>query len=139
MKWIVAERFDPRFDPRYQPGFTPRPDATGPDATVPDATANDTTVPDTTVPAGVESVEVVLELNPFERTLWMVAVVLVIGGIAAALWANSFNYTHAGNEWGWQEMLRSSAWALTTPMITVGLATGVGLLFRRAITWKPVQ
>lgn len=80
-----------------------------------------------------------VEPNPFERTLWVVALVLVVGGVAAALWANSFNYEAAINAWGWQQIIRVSAWALTTPMTTVGLATGVGLLFRRAITWKPVR
>lgn len=78
-----------------------------------------------------------VEPNPFERTLWVVALVLVVGGVAAALWANSFNYESAINAWGWQQIIRVTAWSLTTPMITVGLATGVGLLFRRAITWKP--
>ncbi|MBX3091675.1 MAG: hypothetical protein KF801_04115 [Cryobacterium sp.] len=79
------------------------------------------------------------EHDPFERTLWVVAIALVVGGVVAAYWANGINYAQSaiGTPWTWQSIVQSSGWALSSPMITIGLALAVGLLFRRAMTWRP--
>jgi hypothetical protein len=139
----VAEKFDPRFDPAFQPGFDPRRDAAPsvprteaakgaePVAEPPAVTGPATPTDDAEGPA--------VEPNPFERTLWIVAAALVIGGIAVTFWSNSTNYYASGSEWTWQQVLQQSSWALSTPMITVGLGTGVALLFRRAAQWRPEE
>jgi hypothetical protein len=75
--------------------------------------------------------------NPFERTLGVIGAALVILGVGAVLWANNANYNGPGETWGWHQALQSLAWVLSSPMITIGLATGVGLVFRRAIAWGP--
>ena len=81
------------------------------------------------------------EPNPFERILLIVGAVLVVGGVAAAFWANSVNYYPGtiGNPWTWQQLLQSAAWSVSGPMSTAGLAMGVGVLFRRAMSWKPSE
>lgn len=121
MKRIVAESFDPRFDARFQPGYQQEPE---------------TRAPESPAPVGA-----VPEPNPFERTLWVIAAVLIIGGVAAAFWANGLNYSQSAIDggWTWPRIIQNSGWALSGPMVTIGLATGVGLLFRRAITWSPPE
>lgn len=145
----MAEKFDPRFDPAFQPGYDPSRDAVrrpaaGREPIVPPAGLADE--------PGIEGSAAVapraddddepraaalIEPNPFERILWMVTAGLVLGGIAITFWSNSANYYASGSEWTWQQVLQQSSWALSTPMITIGLATGVGLLFRRAANWRP--
>ncbi len=81
------------------------------------------------------------EPNPFERALLVIGAALVVGGIAVAFWANNVNvvYGALANPWTWQQLLQSAAWTLSAPMVTAGLAIGVGILFRRAIDWKPPE
>ncbi|MEO6942021.1 MAG: hypothetical protein ABI238_02980 [Terrimesophilobacter sp.] len=141
----MSGTFDPRFDPRFQPGFQPGSEhELGADTPANDVETDVETETDVEVEVEVESDEAVVadepfEPNPFERTLWSVAGVLVVGGIAAAFWANGVNYYGSGTAWTLQQMLQSSAWSLSGPAVTVGLAIGVGLLFRRAIGWTPPE
>lgn len=151
----MTEKFDPRFDPRFQPGYLGEP---GGSASAPLPTEPAHTVSDTAATCEVRSGDADLQgplpvdevrrddgdgdgdehgPNPFERTLWVVAAVFVVAGAAAAFWANSQNFYGEGSSWLFPQMFQSSAWALSGPMVTVGLAIGVGLLFRRAISWKP--
>lgn len=145
----MAENFDPRFDARFQPGFEqkagthaprpPAPVAGARDRAAHDEAAHGTMAPEDLAPEEGEPVEVGPDPNPFERTLWVFAAVLIVGGVAVAFWANSLNYYGTGDAWNWQEIIQSSGWALSGPMVTVGLATGVGLLFRRAMSWSPPE
>jgi hypothetical protein len=149
----MADDFDPRFDPRFQPGYAPK-------SSEPSSRSRPSRTPDAIVPIGdaleaepgiasPESGSAAPESperdrpdpNPFERTLLVIGVVLVVGGIAAAFWANSVNvvYGALANPWTWQQLLQSAAWTLSAPMVTAGLAIGVGILFRRAIDWKPPE
>lgn len=77
-----------------------------------------------------------VDRNPFERTLLVIALALIVGGVAAAFWANSLNFFGPGSTWDWGQLLQSSAWALSAPMVTAGLGMAIGLLFRRAIVWE---
>jgi len=158
--------FDPRFDPAFQRGYEPPAretppapaEASGPDGapTVSDkpceqprpaefapaveeaAAEPSQPEPSQPEPAQPEPAQPNHALsNSFERTLGVVAAALVIAGVSAALWANNSNYNGPGQTWGWHQALQSVVWALSSPMITVGLATGVGLVFRRAIVWEP--
>ena len=153
---IMTGEFDPRFDPRFQPGyedepgereFTPPP--SDPEYTVaptPEPSVIAGAVASGEVPGDgddaqgqlpmVELLDEEREPNPFERTLWVVAAVFVLGGASAAFWANSQNFYGLGTDWLWPQMFQSSAWALSGPMVTVGFAIGVALIFRRAISWK---
>lgn len=144
----MTEKFDPRFDPRFQPGYQGEPGETvGVDEAiamteVADAEhlADSGQLADAGELVDTEhGVDEEREPNPFERTLWVVAAILVVGGVALAYWANSLNFRGGGSDWTWPLMIQSSMWALSGPMVTVGLATAVGLLFRRAITWKPPE
>ncbi|MBB5632990.1 hypothetical protein BKA04_001213 [Cryobacterium mesophilum] len=160
-------RFDPRFDPRFQPGYTPgpkesTPDAAAPPGSVPQHREAEAAPPDevrgdaSAVETAPEQRDTPLESdppepnppepdppepNPLERTLLVAGAVLVFGGIAIAFWANSVNYQYNsfGNGLSWQQLLLAAAWSLTAPMVTVGLAIGVGVMFRRAIAWKPPE
>lgn len=149
--------FDPRFDPRFQPGYTPGPNEAKPDAAAPPGSVRHHREAEAATPDEVlgdaSAVEAEPEQpvsppesdppepNPLERTLLVIGAVLVLGGIAIAFWANSLNYQYipSGNGLSWQQLLQSAAWALTAPMVTVGLAIGVGVMFRRAIAWKPPE
>ena len=142
----MAEQFDPRFDPAFQPGYDPkehaRPRRNDPPSTVSDSDSTsshgepDLHRPEVTNQGEPDAVKPdPVEPNPFERALWVVAAVLVVVGAAAAFWANSVNFNSPGSVVEWQQILQNSAWSLSTPMITVGLGTAVGLLFRRALTW----
>ena len=126
----MTEDFDPRFDPAFQPGYDPK-------TAVPVSRAQETRAEDTPAETPIDPNPV--DPNPFERILWGVAAVLLVGGIAITIWSNSVSYYTVEAEWTWQQVLQQSSWALSTPMITVGLATGVGLLFRRAAQWKPEE
>lgn len=142
----MAEQFDPRFDPAFQPGYDPkehaRPRQNDPPSSVSDFDSTsshgepDLHRPEVTnqgAPGAVDPYPV--EANPFERALWVVAAVLVVVGAAAAFWANSVNFNSPGSVVEWQQILQSSAWSLSAPMITVGLGAGVALIFRRALAW----
>lgn len=144
----MAEDFDPRFDPAFQPGYDSSRDAAkrpsarrDPVATREDLADEPGIEVSAAAAPGADAdeprAETPVEPNPFERILWIVAAVLLIGGIAVTIWSNSVNYYTVGSEYTWQQVLQQSAWSLSTPMITIGLATGVGLLFRRAAHWRP--
>ena len=158
----MTYNFDPRFDPRLQPGYVPGPDQPKSDpaplarraphsgeaeASTLEGVRDDVLAleaePDSPVPPSESNAsESDLPVpNPLERMLLVVGAVLVVGGIAAAFWANSLNYQYAsfGNGLSWQQLLQAAAWALSAPMVTAGLAVGVGILFRRAIAWKPPE
>ncbi|HMM82418.1 MAG TPA: hypothetical protein PJ998_04505 [Terrimesophilobacter sp.] len=147
----MAENFDPRFDARFQPGFEqkaethaprpPAPVAGARDRAAHDEAAHGTMAPEDLAPEEAEPAEVGPDPNPFERTLWVFAAVLIVGGVAVAFWANGLNYSQSAIDggWTWPRILQSSGWALSGPMVTVGLATGVGLLFRRAMSWSPPE
>ena len=142
----MAEHFDPRFDPAFQAGYDPKDDIPAGRKRSPSA-ANEfdgiaspgqidrdgIDAAGRSEPTGVQLEPA--EANPFEPMLWIVAAVLVVVGAAATFWANSVAFSRPGSMLEWQQILQSSAWALSTPMITVGLGTGVGLLFRRALAW----
>lgn len=137
-------KFDPRFDPAFQPGFDPSKHAARPvprweEQTIPQAAA-ESFAPEQADPANPpdDSEDQAVESNPFERILVVVGAVLVVGGVAMAFWANGVNYSHSaiGSPWTWQDLLQTTAWTLAAPTVTIGLAIGVGLLFRRAITWN---
>lgn len=144
----MAEDFDPRFDPAFQPGYDPSRDGARraprssrePEVAAPQAEIGSMAEAEG-APADPESEveEPSAEPNPFERTLWIVAAALVIGGIAVTIWSNSVDYYASSSAYTWQQVLQQSAWALSTPMITIGFATGVGLLFRRAANWRPEE
>ena len=139
----MAEDFDPRFDPAFQPGYDPSKDtaraARSPQESValPEPSAAASRAGAETMVSGPDEEEFLVEPNPFERILWIVAAALVIGGIAVTFWSNSVSYYTEGAEYTWQQVLQQSAWSLSTPMITIGLATAVALLFRRAAQWRP--
>jgi hypothetical protein len=148
--------FDPRFDPAFQRGYEPpardsespptRIAAEGFDGAESSGSAEPDVHPGGAEPGQTQGEEPdaepvplesgPIEPNPFERILGVVAAVLVIAGVALTFWANSTSYNGPGDVWGWQQIVQASVWALSSPMITVGLATGVALVFRRAITWK---
>lgn len=146
----MAEQFDPRYDPAFQPGFeasrhgseSRRRPVELPETSGDAGSSGSTSLREAAGLAPAEppvadepqDLPQLPEPHPFERTLWAVAAGLVVVGVVVAFWANSDEGT--GAVWGWPQVLRSSAWVLVTPMVTVGLAVGVGLLFRRAITWK---
>lgn len=147
---MTEKKFDPRFDRRFQPGYEGEPVEFERETISPSASLA-RSVDDVEIGVHEELAETGLvdesaegeqgaideiESNPFERTLLVVAAVLVVGGVAAAFWANSLNYYGTGSAWDWGQILQSSAWALSSPMITAGLGTAIGLLFRRAITWR---
>ena len=147
------EKFDSRFDPRFQPGYQEQPGdlaAASTRSAIPSPEVLISPPPCADAPslyhqidAGPTAPEPIREPepepNPFERILWIFAAVLVVAGVAVAYWANSFNFMGNSSDWSWPQMLQSSAWALSGPMVTVGLAAAVGLLFRRAVTWKPQE
>lgn len=153
----MTEKFDPRFDPRYQPGYSgeesefsekaatsesSRPRPSPPPRTPDPVPGSEAAGAGSGADSAVESDgDTPVEQNPFELILWIMAAGLVIGGVAFAYWASSLNYMYVpdGAGWSWQQMLQSSGWALSGPMVTVGLATVVGLFFRRAMTWKPPE
>lgn len=146
MKRIVAEKFDPRFDARFQPGFEQKAERQAPAYPAPERASHDdaahgTMAPGELAPDESEPVEADPDPNPFERALWVFAAVLIVGGVAVAFWANGLNYSQSAVDggWTWPRIVQSSGWALSGPMVTVGLATGIGLLFRRAITWRPPE
>jgi hypothetical protein len=160
---MAEQKFDPRFDPAFQRGYDPDedgPESAGAPAGAPAgasgaggaATVSGETReqhrPDESGPPVVgaaaaesggseQSQAQPVQPNPFERTLGVIAAALVILGVGAVLWANNANYNGPGETWGWHQALQSLAWVLSSPMITIGLATGVGLVFRRAIAWGP--
>ena len=108
----MAEKFDPRFNPAFQPGFEPSKDATPPRLRA-ERPAGSEPVAEPSAPTQAEpenpSEDVegpAVERNPFERTLWIVAAVLVIGGIAITFWSNSTNYYTSGSEFTWQQVLQ---------------------------------
>ena len=147
----MVETFDPRFEARYQPGFQETTGDVNADVSMSEGATSTTSI--SSPPASAQSafgsedteaeqnVELGPEPNPFERTLLIVGAGLILGGIAAAWWANSINFARSaiGSPWTWQELLQTAGWNLSAPMVTVGLAIGVGILFRRAITWKPPE
>lgn len=148
----MTDKFDPRFDPRFQPGYAPGPNAPKPDEVPrPDRagrhqktvapTAAEVVDDTAALEAELDEPVVAPEPNPLERILLVIGAVLVAGGVAVAFWANSLNfqYTSFGNGLSWQQLLQSAAWSLSAPMVTVGLAIGVGVLFRRAFSWKPPE
>lgn len=143
----MTEKFDPRFNPAFQPGFEPSKHATPP-APPPEGAAGSKPVAEPLTSAGAEPADPsedvegpAVERNPFERTLWIAAAVLVIGGAALTYWANSVNvyYTTPSVDTPWDAILQQSAWSFSQPMITVGLGTAVALLFRRAAAWKSAE
>lgn len=153
---MAEQTFDPRFDPAFQRGYEPsrhgfesgaprtgaknadppEPIGSGEPRERPRPAESEPPVVDAAAAAGQPGAGPV-QPNPFERTLGVIAAGLVIVGVGAIFWANNSNYNGPGETWGWHQALQSLVWALSSPMITVGLATGVGLLFRRAITWRP--
>jgi hypothetical protein len=138
----VTGEFDPRYDRRYQPGYVPGPDESAvsePDLREPNLSGLD--LPELDLPEQDLPKPDLPEPNPFERTLLGAGAVLLVGGVATAFWASSINYypSTLGSPWTWQQLLQSAAWALSAPMATAGLAIGVGVLFRRAITWRPPE
>jgi hypothetical protein len=158
----MTGEFDPRYDRRYQPGYVPGPDEPTSRSRAPQHPAADPPRRDVdaigteaeravipyeagplaTEPSNADPSDADLpEPNPFERTLLGAGAVLVVGGVATAFWASSINYypSALGSPWTWQQLLQSAAWALSAPMVTAGLAIGVGILFRRAITWRPSE
>jgi uncharacterized protein YbjT (DUF2867 family) len=161
---MAEQKFDPRFDPAFQRGYDPGEHgsesggalagASGADgaATVSGETREQHRPEESVPPVGDAATAASggseqgqaqpvqpnpAQPNPFERTLAVVAAALVVLGVGAVFWANNANYNGPGETWGWHQALQSLAWALSSPMITVGLATGVGLVFRRAIAWGP--
>jgi hypothetical protein len=154
---MAEQKFDPRFDPAFQRGYDPDEDgpesagapagapgrASGSDGAAVNGETREPHRPEESAPpvvgatAAEQGQAQPVQPNPFERTLAVIGAALVIVGIGAVLWANNANYNGPGETWGWHQALQSLAWALSSPMITVGLATGVGLVFRRAIAWEP--
>lgn len=145
-------KFDPRFDPRYQPGYAGAAD----DAAVSVPVTRTARAPETapksyavessredgdSSESEVESDEAAASPNhnPFEKTLAVVGFILVVGGVAVSMWANSFNYSRSpgGGPLTLPELFQTSGWTLSAPMVTTGLAILVGLIFRRAVTWRP--
>ncbi|HEU4848811.1 MAG TPA: hypothetical protein VFS93_00180 [Terrimesophilobacter sp.] len=158
----MADNFDPRFDPRFQPGYVPGPGRPKSDAVPLARRAPHPGEAEASAFEGVRDDVLALEAepdppvtpsetnasesdppepNPLERTLLVIGAVLVGGGVAVAYWANGLNYQYPsfGTGLSWQQLLQAAAWALSAPMVTAGLAIGVGILFRRAITWKPPE
>lgn len=151
---MAEQKFDPRFDPAFQRGYDPDEhgsesggasvgaNGAGGAATV-SGEPREQPLPHESVPpvadaaAAEQGQRQPVQSNPFERTLGVIAAALVIAGIGGTFWANNTSYNGPGDTWDWQQLLQSLVWALSSPMITVGLATGVGLLFRRAIAWRP--
>lgn len=150
---MAEQKFDPRFDPAFQRGYDPDEHgsesggapagANGAAAAAVSGETREQHLPHESVPPVVDAAAAEpgqrqpAEPNPFERTLAVIAAGLVIVGVGAIFWANNSNYNGPGETWSWHQALQSLVWALSPPMITVGLATGVGLLFRRAIAWRP--
>lgn len=145
-------KFDPRFDPRYQPGYTgaaedaavsaPVTPTAGSPETAPKSHAVESSLEDgDSSESEVESDEAAAlpDPNSFEKTLAATGLILVVGGVAVSMWANSFNYSRSpfGGPLTLLELLQTSGWTLSAPMVTTGLAILVGLIFRRALTWKP--
>ena len=74
--------------------------------------------------------------NPFVVALWILAPVLLIGGFALIVQSSSTNgYSYSGGEVPLAMVLQQLAWALAPVMLSIGLATIVGLLFWHAFAW----
>ncbi|MGO4692416.1 hypothetical protein [Glaciibacter sp. 2TAF33] len=138
----TGPRFDPRHDPLFQRGFDPAvqprhvenagaPPASVPIAATPASNTGSPAAPDQTVAAWPRR-------NPYLRALWVVGVGLILGGLGLA-WqatASSTDYSYSGGEMPLEMLLRQLLWVLIPPMVTVGIATIVALVFWEAAHWR---
>ena len=149
-------RVDPRFDPLYQRGYAPSVDATrqvsgrratapGPiypapppelDAGGPPRSAS--AVENSMDPVGGSPEDaagrapLVSGLNPYVRALAIMSVAFVVLGAGAAVWANSASWAPSstnGRTAIQMQIIQSLVLQFSTPVVTVGFAIGVGLVF----------
>ena len=148
-------RFDPRFDPAFQPGYA-GPIAAGPSAAkdVPAPTAAAPTalsaappaappamsgvaapVPDTTThePADGRGV------NPFVIGLGVVSIVLTLGGVYLITLLQQMFAASQGSQSTFDYATLQALLYGVPLLITLGIATAIGVLFIFAVRWWRLQ
>ncbi|MET4783329.1 hypothetical protein [Glaciihabitans sp. UYNi722] len=128
----MADEIDPRYDPAFQRGFTPPPappriEVVGPP---PPAVVQQQPV------AAPEPRDSPVEpfsrrVNPYFAALWAIAAVFVIGG--AGLYLVSLRGLYSASDGlGNSRVLAQFAYAFSPPLMTIGLAIVIGLIFVKA-------
>ena len=159
-------RVDPRFDPLYQRGYAPSVDATrqvsgrratapGPiypapppelDAGGPPRSAS--AVENSLDPVGSSPEDaagrapLVSGLNPYVRALAIMSVAFVVLGAGAAVWANSASWAPSstnGRTAIQMQIIQNLVLQFSTPVVTVGFAIGVGLVFLKFFTSRAAR
>lgn len=75
--------------------------------------------------------------NPFIVALWIIGVGLVVSAVWFQWWALSRNNSYSGNtsEMPIEFVLQQLSWSISTPMISSGILTIVGLIAWKAVRW----
>lgn len=160
-------RFDPRHDPIYQRGYhegdnrteAPRTDPERPDrhpqaqpTAVSRAEMPEIVRPDSEGRRASDAREPALSpvadaspatesaRNPYFLALWIIAVTLIVAGIALE-WRTvamaDYGYATAPGAVPLEAIIQQLTWVIAPIMITVGFLTIVALLFWRAVHWRP--
>ena len=159
-------RVDPRFDPLYQRGYAPSVDAarqvSGRRATAPgpiypeppteldaggpsrsaSAVENSMDPVDSSPEDATGRAPLVSGLNPYARALAIMSVAFVVIGAGAAVWANSASWAPSstnGRTAIQMQIIQSLVLQFSTPVVTVGFAIGVGLVFLKIFTSRAAR
>lgn len=141
--------FDPRYDASYQRGFAgkvePAPRQKPPVAPRAE-TAPETSLASIPEDAGQPSIEFEDEVdlperqqaNPYYVGLWIVGVVLSVGGVLFYLSTVLANYSSnaSGGSEQVARVVQLLGYVLSAPLLTVGLGTIGGLLFGKAARFR---
>lgn len=151
--------FDPRFDPAFQRGYDAseraRRTSAAPSLTAEDIAFGRSALPELGSPLvsapppppegweGPKDQEAqaapTVRRNPFILTLWIISVVLVLGGMVLVIGSGRIGFSSAGGYGSSPEFMvaMQTVSILCPAMTTVGLATMSGLLFWHASRWTP--
>ena len=159
-------RVDPRFDPLYQRGYAPSVDAArqvsgrraiapGPiySAPPPELRAGGQSRSASTVENSMDPVDsssedatagapLVSGRNPYVRALAIMSVAFVVLGAGAAVWANAASWAPSsttGRAAIQMQIIQSLVLQFSTPVVTVGFAIGVGLVFLKLVTSRAAR
>lgn len=144
---MVEPTFDPRFDPAFQRGYEPQAHAPkvprirpGTEPIGEPPAAIEPEAPQGTISSESSAAKVDVDVlgpirkrvNPYLVTLWVVAVLFVLGGTALLLASYLLlftSYTSGPAQAAAAQALYVFGSTFGAPLITVGLATAAGLIF----------
>ena len=89
-----------------------------------------------------EGAPLVPSRNPYVRALAIMAIAFVVIGAGAAVWANSASWAPSsttGRTAIQMQIIQSLVFQFSTPVVTVGFAIGVGLVFLKVFTSQAVR